>query len=107
MKNYNILIWIALLIFGIIIANFIWEASVPAISGIGTVRFVDLERGFYGIEGDDGKKYDPINLAPEFQQNGLRVEISAKERKDVASIHMWGTIVEIVKIKRAPDETAD
>jgi hypothetical protein len=70
------------------------------ISGTGAVKFVELEGGFYGIAGDDGKQYDPINLAQDFRQDGLKVRFEAKKREDMASIHMWGTIVEITKIER-------
>ena len=66
----------------------------------GTVRFIDLEGGFYGIIGDDGKKYDPVNLSQEFQVDGLPVRFKAKVRDDVASIRMWGTPVEIVTIEK-------
>ncbi len=66
----------------------------------GTVRFIDLEGGFYGIIGDDGKKYDPINLSREFQVDGLPVRFEAKVRDDVAAIRMWGTPIEIVEIER-------
>lgn len=66
----------------------------------GTVRFIDLEGGFYGIIGDDGKKYDPINLSREFQIDGLPVHFEAKVRDDVATIRMWGTPIEILKIEK-------
>jgi hypothetical protein len=70
------------------------------VAGNGTVEYIELEGGFYGIVADDGKKYDPINLAPEFQQDGLRVRFEARVRKDLASTHMWGTIVEITRIEK-------
>ena len=54
----------------------------------GTVIFVALEGGFYGIKGDGGINYDPINLAGEFQKDGLRVRFEAKELTDRASFHM-------------------
>jgi len=70
-----------------------------AVSGTGTVKFVDLEGGFYGIVGDDGKQYDPINLGQTYQKDGLRIRFRAKIRQDIASIHMWGTIIELTKIE--------
>ena len=68
-------------------------------SGTGTVKYVDLEGGFYGIVGDDDKQYDPMNLPQEFQRDGLRVRFQAKIRQDIASIHMWGKIIEITRIE--------
>lgn len=70
------------------------------VSGIGTVRFVDLEGGFYGIVGDDGKNYDPMDLSQQFREDGLRIRFEGKIRRDVASAHMWGTIVDITNIEK-------
>jgi len=66
----------------------------------GTVRHIDLEGGFYGLEADDGTKLDPVNLPEEFRQDGMRVWVRVKELKDRVSIHMWGQVVRIVEIKR-------
>jgi hypothetical protein len=76
--------------------------SSSRISGKGTVRFVTLEGGFYGIVADNGHHYDPINLDEELQEDGLRVRFKA-ERRDVASIHMWGQLIEIVEIEKIGD----
>jgi hypothetical protein len=69
------------------------------VSGTGTVKYVDLEGGFYGIVSDDGKQYDPINLEQTYHEDGLRVRFQAKIRQDMASIHMWGTIIELTRIE--------
>lgn len=67
----------------------------------GTVQHSNLEGGFWAIRGDDGKTYDPVGGLPsEFQKEGLRVRLEAKPRPDVASFHMVGAMVEIVKIQR-------
>jgi len=65
----------------------------------GTVAYIQLEGGFYGINGDDGRSYDPINLPAEFRKNSMRVSFEAKELKNAASFHMWGIIVEIIHIQ--------
>jgi hypothetical protein len=70
------------------------------ISGTGTVKFINIEGGFYGIIGDNGEHYDPINLSQDFQFDGLRVRFEAKIRNDLFSIHMWGTLIEILKIEK-------
>lgn len=64
----------------------------------GTVKFISLEGGFYGIIADDNKNYHPLNLSKEFQTDGMRIRFKYIERKDMASIHMWGIIVEIKEI---------
>ena len=64
----------------------------------GIIVHKDLEGGFYAIEGDDGRVYDPIDLPEQFKKDGLKVKIKAKLRNDVGSIHMVGDIIEIVDI---------
>jgi hypothetical protein len=66
----------------------------------GTVIYVSLEGGFYGIKGDDGRNYDPVNLPEEFRKDGLRVRFAARELKDQASFHMWGVLVEVITIQK-------
>lgn len=66
----------------------------------GTVQFVELEGGFYGIVADDGQRYDPTNLDETFEEDGLRVRFRAREREDLMSVRMWGTIIEIMSIER-------
>ena len=66
----------------------------------GTILHIPIEGGFYGLIADDGTKFDPTNLPEEYKQNGLRVKFIINPKKGVASIHMWGRIVEIVKIEK-------
>ncbi len=70
------------------------------VSGKGAIQFNDFEGGFYGIVADDGECYDPINLDEEFKVDGLRVRFKVKVREDLVSFHMWGLVVEIIKIKK-------
>jgi len=69
----------------------------------GTVSFQSLEGGFWAIRVDNEVLYDPISdLSKDVQRVGLRVRIVARERKDMASVHMAGPLVEIVSIRRLP-----
>lgn len=78
----------------------VFDKDCPAtVEGYGTVRYVDLEGGFYGIYADDGERYDPINLDEEYQQDGLRIYFEGRIRDDVASFHMWGTLIEITNLR--------
>jgi len=65
----------------------------------GTVTYLSFEGGFYGIVGDDGKHYDPINMPQEFRVDGLRVRFTANFT-DYMSYHMWGYVVRLVSIER-------
>ena len=68
---------------------------------LGTVTYLDLEGGFYGIVGEDGNKYLPLNLTEEFQQDSLQVRFTYQRREGVMTIAMWGQAVDITAIERA------
>lgn len=65
----------------------------------GTIKYVSLEGGFWGIVSDDNKNYDPINLPDDFKVDGKRIVFSFIERNDLVSFYMWGTIIELKEIK--------
>ncbi|WP_076538722.1 hypothetical protein [Shewanella sp. UCD-KL21] len=58
----------------------------------GTVRYFDLEGGFWGILTDDGQQILPSNLAKEHQKDGLRLSFSAAEVTDMMTIQQWGVL---------------
>ncbi len=74
--------------------------SPDPLSFTGTVSHITLEGGFFAIQADNGQKYQPINLAPEFAVNGLRVQVTARVRKDLTSLRMVGPLLEITTISR-------
>ena len=65
----------------------------------GVVRHFETEGGFYAIRGSDSVTYDPRNLPPEFQKDGLGVEADARRRDDVMGIHQVGVIVDLERIR--------
>ena len=65
---------------------------------LGTVVYNNLEGGFFAIDGDNGSKYDPISLPESFRKDGLKVKVTVRLRKDAMSIHMYGSIIEVVNI---------
>lgn len=71
----------------------------------GIVTFNAFEGGFWGVLGDNGKKYRPTALPEAFREEGLRVVIEG-ERSSAMSIHMWGIAIDIASIS-APDRTTD
>ena len=65
----------------------------------GTVVHLDLEGGFWGIEGDDGKKYRPVDDLPDaVRRDGCRIEAEV-EAANVLSFAMWGRSVRVRAIK--------
>ena len=66
-----------------------------------TVKHVDLEGGFYGLEADMGFKYQPVNGLPdEFQVDGKKVKVTIKDA-DGVSFMQWGKSVKIINIEAA------
>jgi len=68
----------------------------------GTVRFMNLEGGFYGIITKDGRRLLPMNLKKELRQDGAIIEFDGEVVKDVMTIQQWGTpfkLEEVVLIK--------
>lgn len=63
----------------------------------GKIVYQNLEGGFWGIEGDDGQQYRPVNLPKELQEKGKRVKLTATE-VDEMSIFMWGIAVKIESV---------
>lgn len=69
------------------------------VSGVGTIRYIDLEGGFYGLVADDSTRYNPTNLEDAFKEDGLRVRFRGA-REDVMTIQMWGTPLRITNMLR-------
>lgn len=103
-KILTIIIISTLVLNQMIIAQSQEVAQDETIAIFGTVVYIDLEGGFYGILSTQGDKYDPINLPIEFQHDGLPVYVVAKIRTDLGSIHMWGIIIEILEIYGSPSD---
>lgn len=73
----------------------------------GTVEYIPLSGGFYGIVTDAGEQYLPLNLGAEFQISGLRVSFSARREPDAMTVFMWGTTVWILSMQIDPDPVAE
>ena len=90
------MIFIMMIVFSSIICGCI---SSDSISAKGRVVFVDLEGGFYGILGENGEKYYPINLNQSFKVDGLHVKFEGRLCRNISTAYMWGKPVEITKIE--------
>jgi hypothetical protein len=69
----------------------------------GTVQYLDIEGGFYAIQGDDGVTYDPLDLPSDYRVPGLRVRAVGVVRDDVATIRQVGPVLDIRDIRRIPE----
>lgn len=98
-KRFSGAVVVALFMLLVVVCASCADSKHRSLSFTGTVQYSELEGGFYAIKGDDGIVYDPINLASEFRVPGLRVQVEALLREDLAGIHMVGPIIEITNIR--------
>jgi len=70
----------------------------------GTIKKIDLEGGFWGILGDDGLKYYPVNLDQyaNFLEDGKRVVVDSLILSNMVSITQWGTTVSVRDLIEIP-----
>jgi hypothetical protein len=77
------------------------STSSEYIEAQGTITYVGLEGGFWGILASDGRKFDPVNLPDKFKKDGLIVRVKLRPRDELAGTHMWGQMVEVIEIRIA------
>lgn len=65
---------------------------------LGKIVYVPLEGGFYGIVGDTGRRYLPLDLPMEFRQTDLQVRVTARLLEQRIGFQMWGRYIEILSI---------
>ncbi|MBK8564726.1 MAG: hypothetical protein IPN76_15680 [Saprospiraceae bacterium] len=65
---------------------------------LGTVKYLNLGTGFWGIVDEKGNEWRPINMPEQLKKEGKQVTITAHE-VDEMSVFMWGTPVEIVRFQ--------
>ena len=68
------------------------------VSGTGTVSYIELEGGFFGIITDDGAKFLPLNLPDRYACDGTEVEFTAVIAHDTTTFAMWGVPVNLLSI---------
>jgi hypothetical protein len=76
------------------------ESTSSVIVGTGIVHRATVECSAWFIHADSGIAFELTRLAPEFQQDGLKVRFALRKRGDLASICMAGPIVDVVSIAK-------
>ena len=75
------------------------EEDKERVTEIGTVSYISVEGGFYGIVTDRGDRYQPTILSHEYQKDSLRVRFEAIIT-DLPNSNMWGRTVELIHIEK-------
>ncbi|WP_249554481.1 MULTISPECIES: hypothetical protein [Shewanella] len=76
----------------------------------GTVRYLNLEGGFWGIIADNGQKILPKNLPQEYRKDGIRLSFTALEITGMMTIQQWGklsNLSDITVIGQVESQSAD
>ena len=71
-----------------------------------TVRYIDIEGGFYGLETKDGEKYLPKNLDDNLKADGTIIQFKVTPVTGVMTTQQWGQLVtlsEVTLIKKVDD----
>ncbi len=66
----------------------------------GTVKYIDIGTGCWGIVDDRGRQYRPINFPKNLEKEGLKARVTAKKVEEEFSVFMWGEAVEIVSYEK-------
>ncbi len=64
----------------------------------GTLVYVPIEGGFWGIEASDGRKFKPVDEIPRSLREDGRLIVAEVEPTNVASFTMWGQNVRLLAI---------
>jgi len=73
------------------------------VEGTGTLRLIMTDEGyaFYGIEGDNGTKYEPVNFYTDQFGPDERVRFKGVVVDDWQSMNNYGTLIELHEIESA------
>jgi len=75
-------------------------------SRTGTIQFIAIEGGFYGIITEKGEKLLPMNLDPQYLINGTIISFEGTYIKDLVTIQQWGRPFRISKVQVIKKGTA-
>lgn len=65
----------------------------------GTIQYIGLEGGFYGIITEKGEKLLPMNLDKEYRKHGTIIHFSGNFEEGMITIQQWGKPFKLEDIK--------
>lgn len=75
------------------------KAEPEQISFTATIKYMNLEGGFFGLVSKEGKHWLPLNLEKEFQKDGAVIKVTGKAITGIMTIQQWGTPFSITDIE--------
>jgi hypothetical protein len=78
------------------------EVGMKQLSFTATVKYMNLEGGFFGLIAKDGTHWLPINLNQTFKQEGAIIKVRGNAVENMMTIQQWGkpfsiTHIELIK----------
>ncbi len=64
-----------------------------------TVTYIPQSGGFWGLIGEKGEEWRPVNMPEQLKYDGKRVDVVLAEADDDFSIYMWGEPVTVVSFQ--------
>jgi len=61
-----------------------------------TIKYIDLEMGFWGLITADGSEYRPVEFPEQLKSEGKKTSCTIEVLEDHMSFIMWGTPVKII-----------
>jgi hypothetical protein len=65
----------------------------------GTLKFYNMEGGFFGFHGDNGERFLPLNLDKRFHQHDAKIKLFGYADNNIMTIQMWGTPFKVQKVE--------
>ena len=65
----------------------------------GTLKFIELEGGFYGFYGDNGERFLPLDLKANFKKNGAKVKLYGLVDNNIMTFQQWGSPFKVIKVE--------
>ena len=64
----------------------------------GTIEYIELGMGFWGIVTAAGDRYRPLELPVAYQQPGKSIRATVEPLPDIATAELWGTVCRITAL---------
>jgi hypothetical protein len=82
------------------------QEAVNMITVRGTIRYKNLEGGFWALDGDDGNKYMTSGLDKALRIDGMVIEVKGVIEEDVVTFQQYGKTLKIKQSRMIDDSNA-
>jgi len=65
----------------------------------GTIKYINIEGGFWGIISTSGQQFLPVNLPSSYQVHGASISCNYRPAKQMDSFIQWGLAIQIISFE--------